>query len=69
MSIVRTGLPPKRDWRWVWAWSRQIGEYRVRFEWLKRRYIEKDGNAYTVEWTDRDGQLLHTEFGLHAPEW
>lgn len=67
--IIRNPLPPKRDWRWIFIWSRQIGEYRVRFEWLKYKYIDKGGLDYVVEWRDRDDQVLHTEFGQRTPEW
>lgn len=69
MSITRSPQPPKRDWTWVWIWDRQVGDFRVRFEWLKRRYTEKGDLNYTIEWRDRGDQVLHTEFGQRTPEW
>lgn len=67
--IVRNPLPPKRNWRWVFIICRQIGEYKVAFEWIQQEYFDKGGLNYSIEYRTKDGQVLHTEFGQHAPEW
>lgn len=67
--IRRNPLPLKPDFRWVFIFSRQIGDYKISFEWVRRRYTEKEGLNYTIEWSTKEGQVFHTEFGQRAPEW
>lgn len=67
--IVRNEIPPKPDWDWVFIWNRQIGNYKVRFEWLKRKYTEKGGLNYAVEWRTKNDQVLYTYCGQREPEW
>lgn len=69
MSIVRRELPQGSQWKWKWIWRRQIGNYLVVCEWVKWLYVDKGGLDYIIEWQDRNGQALHTEFCQRTPEW
>lgn len=69
MSIVRREIPKGPQWKWHWVWRRQIGEYLIVCEWIQTRYTCKGHLNYTIEYRDKSGQELHTEFGQYRPEW
>ena len=69
MSLIKKPLPPDDGWRWQFIWRRRFGDYVVTLEWMQRRYTDKGALNYSVEWRDKTGQTIHTEFGQHQPEW